>query len=66
MRSHPAVTAPIVGISRFEQLEENLRGFAWEMTPEERQEGSGFFPTEVWEEQGGMFPAWRRSFEILG
>ena len=66
VRSHPAVTAPIVGISRLEQLEENLRGFEWEMTPEERQEVSSYFPTEVWEEQGGMFPYWRRSFEILG
>jgi aryl-alcohol dehydrogenase-like predicted oxidoreductase len=66
IRSHPAVTAPIVGISRMEQLEENLKGFAWEMTPAERQELSGFFATDVWEEQGGKFPSWRRSFEIMG
>ena len=30
-----AVTAPIVGISRMEQLEENLKGWASEMTAEE-------------------------------
>ena len=61
---HSAVTAPIVGISRMEQLEENLKGWAWEMTPEERAEVGGFSPTEVWEETGGKFPAWRRSYEI--
>ncbi len=65
VRSHPAVTAPIVGISRLEQLEENLKGFAWEMTPQERQEVSSFFPTEVWEEAGGNFPAWRRAYDIV-
>ena len=59
-----AVTVPIVGISRMEQLEENLKGWAWEMTAEERAEVSGFFPTEVWEETGGKFPSWRRSYEI--
>jgi len=64
VRSHPAVTSPIVGISRMEQLEQNLAGFAWDMTPEEREEVSSFFPTEVWEEAGGRFPAWRRSFDI--
>jgi aryl-alcohol dehydrogenase-like predicted oxidoreductase len=63
--SHPAVTAPLVGLSRLEQLEANLRAFEWEMTPEEREELSEAFPTEVWEEAGGMFPAWRRSYEIV-
>jgi len=29
VRSHPAVTAPIVGISRLYQLEQNLKGFEW-------------------------------------
>jgi len=64
VRSHPAVTAPIVGISRMEQLESNLRGFEWEMSPAEREQISGFFPTEVWEEGGGRFPWWRRTFDI--
>ena len=62
---HPAVTAPLVGLSRLEQLTANLRAFEWEMTPEERDEIAGFFPTEVWEEAGGSFPAWRRSYEIM-
>lgn len=64
VRSHPAVTAPIVGISRMEQLDANLRGFEWEMTTAEREEIAGYFPTEVWEEGGGRFPSWRRSFDI--
>jgi len=65
VRSHPAMTAPIVGISRMEQLEENLKGFAWEMTAADRQLVGSFFATEVWEEQGGRFPSWRRAFDIL-
>jgi aryl-alcohol dehydrogenase-like predicted oxidoreductase len=63
---HPAVTAPLVGLSRLDQLEANLQAFEWEMTAEERAEIAGFFPTEVWEEAGGNFPAWRRSYEIMG
>ncbi|HUT19189.1 MAG TPA: aldo/keto reductase, partial [Anaerolineae bacterium] len=65
VRSHPAVTAPIVGISSIDQLEANLKGFAWDMSAEERAQISGFFPTEVWEEAGGRFPAWRRSYDII-
>jgi aryl-alcohol dehydrogenase-like predicted oxidoreductase len=63
---HPAVTAPLVGLSRLEQLAANLRAFEWEMSAEERDEIAGFFPTEVWEEAGGSFPDWRRSYEIMG
>ena len=64
--AHPAVTSPLVGLSRLEQLTANLRAFEWEMTDAERAEISGFFPTEVWEEAGGSFPSWRRSYEIIG
>ena len=63
-RSHPVVTAPIVGVSTMEQLEANLKGFDWEMTPEERGELSSAFASEVWEESGGNFPTWRRSYDI--
>jgi aryl-alcohol dehydrogenase-like predicted oxidoreductase len=65
VRSHPAMTAPIVGISRMEQLEENLRGFTWDMTQDERAQVSSLFATEVWEEQGGRFPSWRRSYDLM-
>lgn len=63
---HPAVTSALVGLSRLEQLAANLKAFEWEMTAQERAEVGGFFPTEVWEEAGGSFPAWRRSYEIAG
>jgi hypothetical protein len=36
------------------------------LTPEERKQIGAFFPTEVFEEAGGKFPEWRRSFEIAG
>lgn len=62
--AHQAVTAAIVGISRLEQLEENLAGFDWDLTQEERAEISGYFPTEVKEEAGGNFAGWRRSYSI--
>lgn len=63
--SHRAVTSAIVGVSRLEQLEANLRGFEWQMTAAERDEVTGYFPTAVWEESGGKFPDWRRSYDIL-
>ena len=60
-----AVTAPIVGISRMEQLEAKLKGFSWELTAEEWAEIGRLFPTGVWEESGGRFPDWRRSYDIV-
>ena len=60
------MTSPLVGLSRLEQLTANLRAFEWEMTDAERSELAGYFPTEVWEEAGGSFPSWRRSYEIAG
>lgn len=65
VRSHPAVTAPIVGVSTMEQLEANLKGFDWEMTPEEREALATAFGSEVKEEAGGNFPTWRRSYDIV-
>jgi aryl-alcohol dehydrogenase-like predicted oxidoreductase len=63
-RSHPVVTAPIVGISRLDQLEANLRGFDWELSAEERAEITSYFATAVWEERGTKMPDWRRSYAI--
>lgn len=65
VRSHPAVTVSLVGISSMAQLEANLKAFDWNMTPEEREEVSSFFATEPWEEAGGRFPFWRRSFDMV-
>jgi aryl-alcohol dehydrogenase-like predicted oxidoreductase len=63
--SHPAVTSVIVGVSSLKQLDANLKASDWTMSPEERKQVSGFFPTEVIEEAGGKFAEWRRSYEII-
>jgi aryl-alcohol dehydrogenase-like predicted oxidoreductase len=62
--SHPGVTSVIVGISSQSQLEENLRGVAWQMNESQRAEIAGLIPTEILEEAGGMFPTWRRRADI--
>ena len=62
--AQPAAAAVVVGISRSEQLEANLRGFDWQLTADECREIGSFFPTQVTEEAGGKFPQWRRSLEI--
>lgn len=63
--SHPAVTSVIVGVSSLPQLQDNLSGFDWKLTPEQRVEISGYFDTEVKEEAGGGFPGWRRRDDLL-
>lgn len=62
--SHPVISSAIVEISRMEQLEANLKAFDWELTPTERSRIGGYFKTEVWEEHGGAFADWRRSYDI--
>ena len=59
------VTSALVGISRVEQVEWNLRAFEWDMTREEHDEIASFFPTEVWEESWSRFPSLRRSYDII-
>jgi aryl-alcohol dehydrogenase-like predicted oxidoreductase len=61
---HPAVTSLIVGISSLAQLEANLKASDLVLSAQERETVSSFFPTEVFEEAGGNFPKWRRSFDI--
>ena len=64
--SHPAVNSTIVGISRLEQLQENLAAFTARLSVEDRAALGGIFPTEVFEEAGGKFPEWRRRGDLLG
>ncbi len=64
--SHPAVTSVIVGISSLSQLQANLKAADLTLTPEERQTIGSFLPTEIFEEAGGKFPTWRRSFDLHG
>jgi aryl-alcohol dehydrogenase-like predicted oxidoreductase len=63
--SHPAITSVILGISRLEQLQQNLKESDLVLTPDQRTEISGFFNTEIQEEGGGAFPAWRRRDDLL-
>jgi aryl-alcohol dehydrogenase-like predicted oxidoreductase len=63
--SHPAVSSVILGVSTLEQLQQNLKDADVTLTPEQRQQISGFFNTEVLEEAGGNFAAWRRRADIL-
>jgi aryl-alcohol dehydrogenase-like predicted oxidoreductase len=63
--SHPAVSSVILGVSSLTQLEQNLKDADLVLTAEQRQQVSGFFNTEVQEEAGGNFPAWRRRADIL-
>lgn len=63
--STPGVTSVILGVSRLSQLQDNLRGFDLKLTPQERDELSSYFDTEVKEEAGGQFPTWRRRADIL-
>ena len=62
--AHPVVTSVIVGISSLSQLESNLKAAEFTLTPDDRNLVTSFFPTEVFEEAGGKFPYWRRSYEI--
>ncbi len=62
--SQRAITSAIIGISRMEQLESNLKSFEWTMNAEDREELTRAFPTEVKEAAWGSFPGWRRSFDI--
>ncbi len=63
--SHPAVTSVILGVSKMSQLEDNLKGFDLKLSMDERQTLGDLFDTEIKEEAGGGFPAWRRRADIL-
>lgn len=64
VRSHPAITCPIVGIERADELGRAQAALSWLMTPEERDELAGFFDAEMTEYQVGVHAKWRTSFEL--
>jgi len=66
LRACPAVTCPIVGVSRLSQLEDCLKGFDLSLTEEERQALTDAFGAEVKEESGGRYPDLRRELHLLG
>jgi aryl-alcohol dehydrogenase-like predicted oxidoreductase len=62
--SCPAVTCPIVGASRLDQLEDSLQAFDFELTAEERDGISRAFGAEVKEESGGAYAELRRELHL--
>lgn len=64
--AHPAVTCPIVGVSRLPQLEEALAATETELTPEEREAITAAFDSPVREVAGGNFGPLRRELHMLG
>jgi len=65
VRSHPAVTCPVVGITSADQLNELAGAFEWSITAEERKEISSYFETEMVEYDLGVHAGWRKSFDLL-
>ena len=65
VKSHPAITCPIVGIESADQLESASQAFGWNMTQDERDELAGFFGAEMTEYQIGVHAKWRTSFDLL-
>ena len=63
--SHPAITCPIVGATRVNELDELAEAVEWQMSPEEWCALSDAFGTEMVENQIGVHAAWRTSFELL-
>ena len=62
--SCPAVTCPIVGASRLDQLEDSIKAFDFELTAEERDGISRAFGAEVKEESGGAYAELRRELYL--
>jgi aryl-alcohol dehydrogenase-like predicted oxidoreductase len=64
LKACPAVTCPIIGSSRLDQLEDNIRAFECNLTPEERKRISDAFGAEVKEESGNAFMELRRDLDL--
>ena len=65
LRGCPAVTCPIVGPSRFAQVEDAVKAFSFDMAPAERDAISNAFDAAVKEETGGKFPELRRTLDLV-
>jgi len=64
VRSSPGVACPLVGASRLAQLEDSLKAFDLDLTPEEREAIAQAFGAEVKEEAAGQFPELRRELYL--
>jgi aryl-alcohol dehydrogenase-like predicted oxidoreductase len=66
LRSCPAVTCPIVGVSSLAQFQASLPAFEMPLEPQEREHVTNLFnTTEVKEESGGAYKALRRNLTLL-
>jgi aryl-alcohol dehydrogenase-like predicted oxidoreductase len=65
VRSSPAVTCPIIGVSSVSQFESNLKVLGFSLSPEERDEVSSFFDAEVKEVSGGNYGPLRRDLDLV-
>ena len=65
VRSHPAITCPIVGVEQAGELDDVVSAFDWDMSAPEREELAGYFGTEMIELQVGVHAGWRTSFDLL-
>ncbi len=65
VRSSPAVTCPIIGVSSLSQLEKSFKTFDFTLSSDERAEVSSFFDTEVKEVSGGNYGPLRRNLDLV-
>lgn len=65
VRASQAVTSPLVGISRADQLASSLAGFSYDLSPEDYETlGEAFTPDRP-EEAGGRFPELRKTLNLI-
>ena len=65
VRFSPAVSCPIVGVSRLPQLADSVKAFEFDLTAAEHDALSDAFGAQVVEEAGGTYPELRRELELL-
>ncbi len=65
LRGSPAVTCPIIGASRFGQIEEGVKAFEFTLAAAEREGISNAFDADLREDAGGKFPELRRALDIV-
>ena len=66
LRHTAAVTAVIGGVSRIDQLQDQINAFSFELSDADYQQLVDMFDTTVKEEAGGAFPGLRRETRLLG
>jgi 1-deoxyxylulose-5-phosphate synthase len=65
VRYSKAITSPIIGISSAHQLTETVKGFDFDLTPDQYDQVTCLFDTEVWEEGIQLFPGFKYNFPRL-